>query len=1064
MGKRKHSSPDTTKDIENQDKFKIPKLDERALSALTSRIEEELGKQKRSGKKKEESATEKRILNSSSQKRKKEKHLKSLNTEKKNEVTGIIKEKTQDSDRSPIGSLEDADRNPSNKYKNFESHTNSRETLLREILALGGTQEDLDLVGSVVSDSEEELRKPSNPLVNEKSFKNELDAFIAELGIKPADSEIDAEPSLVTQHEESPPKIGSSLATTASQDTKVAAATKGLASPLPPESKGSNRLIFEARPDWHAASLPILPSHEVENPELYNDAIVNLKEYALKLLEIDSNLYASKHLSSSSSQRFLSTIMKSGTLSDKVSALTLVIQESPIHTTKSFENLLNLAKKRSRGQAVIALAALKDLLGTGAVLPENRRLKSFSDQPDLLSALSEDSIRSWRSDQRLPGSISKAHLISWIYEDWLKKAYFDMLKIMESWCNDEVEYARSRVVTYVYELLRDKPEQEANLLRLLVNKLGDPDKKIASRTSFLILQLQTSHPLMKPIIIRSIETEILLRPGQSMHAKYYSITTLNQTILSVKESEIAKNLLRIYFDSFILILKKPDLPKPNKNTSTTVNRKGDIQGGGGPLGKKAQIKEQLVQKANEEADEKMISAILTGVNRAFPFSKSDDITLEGQMDTLFRVTHSSNFNTSIQALILIEQLATSKNLSVDRFYRTLYESLLDPRLVTSSKHTLYLNLLYRSLRSDIDVIRVKAFVKRMVQVVTLHQPPFICGILFLIRELIEKFPSIKSLFTEPEEDESEEEIYFDVHDESSPATEQESRQKTRPVSKYDGRKRDPRHCNVNYSCLWELIPFTSHFHPSVSLFATRLLYGGEMPPKPDLASHSLTNFLDKFVYRNAKATTSKPKGNSIMQPLCGDDSKSIFLSHKIANSTQQPLNSEAFWRKKSEEVAVHEVFFHKYFNHIGNSKHSMAKPSKKSKQPDYESDDGEDEIWQALVKSKPDVEGPESDSEFSDLDDSYSEYSAEDIGDNKSDEENLETLHSDIDKKNAYASDEDFDVDCLSEQELITVDEEESEDLRKKSTKKKARLRDLPLFASVDEYAKVLENEKDEEF
>src|SRR5882757_4346672 len=102
------------------------------------------------------------------------------------------------------------------------------------------------------------------------------------------------------------------------------------------------------------------------------------------------------------------------------------------------------------------------------------------------------------------------------------------------------------------------------------------------------------------------------------------------------------------------------------------------------------------------------------------------------MDTLFRITHSSNFNTSIQALMLIEQLATTKHLAVDRFYRTLYESLLDPRLITSSKHALYLNLLFRALRSDLNIKRVKAFVKRMLQVVTLHQPPFICGVLYLI--------------------------------------------------------------------------------------------------------------------------------------------------------------------------------------------------------------------------------------------------------------------------------------------------------------------------------------------
>lgn len=331
-------------------------------------------------------------------------------------------------------------------------------------------------------------------------------------------------------------------------------------------------------------------------------------------------------MSSTSSHRFLATIMSSGTLADKVSALTLVVQESPVHTTKSFESLLALAKKRSRGQAVTALGALKDLLGAGTVLPADRRLRTFDTQPGLLGTLQKFST-SWKQGQGLPGKLSKAHLISWAYEDWLKESYFDMIKVLESWCSDEVEYARSRAVTYVYELLKEKPEQEANLLRLLVNKLGDPDKKIASRTSYLLLQLQVSHPLMKPIIIRSIENEVLLRPNQSSHARYYAINTLNQTILSAKEEDVAKNLLAIYFDLFVSLLKKPELIKVNDGP--VVNRKGQIQGGGAPMGKKAKAKlskEEEAKEASEETTEKMISAVLTGVNRALPFSKTDDLT------------------------------------------------------------------------------------------------------------------------------------------------------------------------------------------------------------------------------------------------------------------------------------------------------------------------------------------------------------------------------------------------------------------------------------------------------
>ncbi len=318
--------------------------------------------------------------------------------------------------------------------------------------------------------------------------------------------------------------------------------------------------------------------------------------------------------------------MASGTLSDKVSALTLVVQESPVHTAKSFESLLGLAKKRSRGQAVTALGALKDLLAAGVVLPADRRLRTFAAQPGLLGTLQKSAVTSWNPSERLPGTISKAHLISWAYEDWLKEQYFEMLKVLEGWCSDEIEYSRSRAVTYVYELLREKPEQEANLLRLLVNKLGDPEKKIASRTSYLLLQLQISHPLMKPIIIRSIETELLLRPGQSSHAKYYAINTLNQTILSGKEEEVAKKLLGIYFGLFVSLLKKPE---PVKVVGPVVNKKGQIQGGGAPMGKKAReklTKEEEAKMANEEMTEKMISAVLSGVNRAFPFSKTDDKT------------------------------------------------------------------------------------------------------------------------------------------------------------------------------------------------------------------------------------------------------------------------------------------------------------------------------------------------------------------------------------------------------------------------------------------------------
>lgn len=979
--------------------------------------------------------------------------------------------------------------------KNHNGDANDdRNALLKEILALGGTEEDLDLVAGVKSDDEDLEGIDGSP--QDKSLKKELAKFVAGLGIEGAVLEDVGESELEQDEEvegvwEEVSDLDPEAAGEYDVLDKPEAALRKPTQVLPetkatdPPSKGSNRLIFEARPDWHAATLQELPKPVLNEAGPFREIISNLKDYAMALLEEDSNLYASKHLSSSSSHRFLSTIMSSGTLSDKVSALTLVIQESPVHTTKSFESLLILAKKRSRGQAVTALGALKDLLGVGVVLPADRRLRTFATQPGLLGTLEETPISDWRQGQKLPGQITKTHLISWAYEDWLKESYFDMLKVLEGWCNDEIVYARSSAITYVYELLKEKPEQESNLLRLLVNKLGDPDKKISSRTSYLLLQLQTSHPLMKPIVIRSIESELLLRPGQSSHAKYYAINTLNQTILSSREEEVAKKLLDIYFDLFVTLLKKPDIQKILD--APVVNRKGQIQGGGAPMGKKAKAKrakEEEAKLTREETTEKMISAVLTGVNRAFPFAKNDDQSLEKHMDTLFRITHSSNFNTSIQALMLIEQLATTKHLEVDRFYRTLYESLLDPRLIHSSKHTLYLNLLFRALRSDVNIKRVKAFVKRLLQIITLHQPPFICGVIYLVRELEATFPGLKSLFNDPEENGDDEEVFHDVPEEGDPRTQPQENSpapKTKPLSElYNGRKRDPEHSNADKTCLWESIPFLAHFHPSVSMFASRLLSDEKMPPKPDLSSHTLTHFLDRFVYRNAKASAGGPKGSSIMQPLSGGDSKGILLSSRSTQAGQQPVNSEAFWKRKAEDVAVDEVFFHKYFNQIGKGKQASNKKQEKAVKnadgSEDEEDENEDEIWQALVDSRPEVEGPsdnDSDLEMMDLEDSDRSDVASDASAEDMDEDGEEDANSDSDGDvvlSGFSEDEDVGSEDEVRSELVELFEKELETAQPEtkneetSRQKRRKLKTLPTFASVDDYAEMLDNDEDEDF
>ncbi|KAH6895144.1 CBF/Mak21 family-domain-containing protein [Thelonectria olida] len=907
------------------------------------------------------------------------------------------------------------------------------DALLDEIKALGGDESDLALIKDI--DSEDEMSAKDSKAAVDKNLKNELAALSKELGFAEIEmseaSDQDEEAGEESEEDDDDDDDENGSEEEVKEEVKEAPKSQD---PTLPKVKG---LHFDPRADWYAAELPKLPAPSADGPSSFKWSVEALKDHAKELMEQDAAKYRAS-VFASSSHKFLSTIMTSGTLTDKVSALTLAVQESPVHNIRAFDALMSLASKRSRGQALGAIGALVDLLGPGTLLPSDRRLRPFHAQPGLVGTLQMSPNSSWAPGNPLPGKVTEAHLVAWVFEDWLKDTYFRIIQLLESWCSDEIEYSRTRALDFVYGLLKEKPEQESNLLRLLVHKLGDRDRKISSRASYLLLQLQNSHPGMKPIIVRTIEQEILLHPSQDHRSKYYAINTLNQTILSSKEPELAESLMRIYFDLFSVILKTGKLgitapedstePKENKDTNKRARR---------PRGGKSS--KPAVTEPETEAADKLVSAILTGVNRAAPFMVGNEAAMESHLDTLFKIAHSANFNTGIQALLLIQQVSSSKSLATDRFYRTLYESLLDPRLVTSSKQALYLNLLLRALKNDVDSRRVKAFAKRMLQISGLHQPPFVCGLLYVVSHLRETFPDLSTLIEEPEES---------VFDDDEPGSE-------RPV--YDGRKRNPEHSNANQSCLWEVIPLQEHYHPSVNVFASSLLVPNEKAQKPDMDSHSLIRFLDKFVYRNPKAADAS-KGVSIMQPLrANKDLGDIWLGSRGPGASAPSVNTSTFWNKKVENVAAEDVFFHEYFSHVEKE----GKPTqKKAATGDDEDEDGqEDEIWKALVSTQANIDPDDgSDMGFDDLNDSDMASEGSEPG--------LD-LESDLDDDDL---DDDMEVDIEGsddEEGGAVLDEDEDgfevKDVNpsKKPKSRRKQLKELPMFASVDDYAELLAGEED---
>ncbi|KAI6165099.1 ribosome biogenesis protein [Pisolithus thermaeus] len=767
----------------------------------------------------------------------------------------------------------------------------------------------------------------------------------------------------------------------------------------------ADSLQLDASPRWYD-DVPSLQPAASNAATLTPEKLSSLLDRATSLHAsvVNASQSTSTVTSSSSDYSFLQNILRTGTLSDRLSALTLLVQSSPLHNTKALEALKNLAErgkgKGGRGESLKALRCIVDWwVGGGA---PDRKLKYFRDQP-----LSHP-------------DINDRHLVIWYFEDWLKKYFFSVLQILEVLSADPLSYVRMQALSLVFTLLKEKPEQEQNLLRLLTNKLGDSDKTICSRSSYYILQLLQVHPSMKAVVIREI-TSLVLRPGTSTaatappptqnthirfnkdgsdpkpksqpkskskagpaskqpvneHARYYASITLNQIMFRPNEKDVAMQTIDVYFRLFEDILGEGRLAEEeNDDTRSEISQTHDKSR------QKRKGKEVVGEGGFTEVEDslsKLLSAILTGVNRALPFAKlgATDSSLGKHIDTLFLITHKSTFNISLQALVLIQQISStlihqskaspasssqSKSIT-DRYYRALYASLHDGRLASSSKQTMYLNLLFKSLKADGNVERIKSFVRRFMQVLVSGGAggnEFIVGGLYLLGEIFSTLPGLRNLLHGTQS--SLEEDAYDPR-KRDPQFAQPS---TSPLFELVSSQLDLLAATVGFMCRCNQLPLMHHYHPTISLHARQLFTSQPITSAADLNLNTLSHFLDRFVYKNPKKL--RPKGSSAMQPSASAaDGVGVKKTKGDAGDDVLP-NEEKFWKKREEDVRVDEVFFHRYFS----QKHRRSKVTKREGDEEGdESGEGElesdDELSQGESVSADDPDAEEEEEE-SDLD------------------------------------------------------------------------------------------------
>ncbi|XP_014218700.1 CCAAT/enhancer-binding protein zeta [Copidosoma floridanum] len=802
---------------------------------------------------------------------------------------------------------------------------------------------------------------------------------------------------------------------------------------------------------------------KTEGPKKHNKSdmdVINLKEEAKKCLDSESAAYHLKQSKTKNSDYFwMKTALSKGTIADRVAAGIVLVQDSPKHNLNHLNSLMSQVKVAKHNQCSKIITDLKDLFLCDLLHPQYKLVK-FEDQD--LNLL----------DSHELGMSKNKILALWYFEDQLKEIYDGFVNSLSKIANDTVDLNREKAVTVMNDLLMGNPEQEHNLLAFLINKVGDPSSKVASKAVFCLTKLLHEHPQMKLIVLKEVE-KLLFRTNISPRAQYFAICLLTQFLLTKEDTQVATTLIDVYFAFFKACLKKG------------------------------------------EPDSRMMAAILAGVNRAYRFADVNTIKLSDHIDSVYKVVHHGTFNVSLNALSLLFQVVGKDPKQSDRFYMAFYKKLIDPQIGTANKRAIFLNLFYRVLRNDQSILRLHAFIKRILQASISFPANMICATLYTLSQVLKSRKFTNKILTRSAATVKNDDGEIDLSKTMDEVTVQEKKTKTKTkentvvlsnvISKaveeenkedddvkpvvevknefkatfYDPFNRNPLRSGANLNFYSELGALARHFHPSVSLFASTIVaskpieYTGD--PLEDL---SLIRFLDRYVFKNPK----KLEGKKVSR-------KNDPLAHRTGYAPKGvrliPVDSPAYIAEKQDRIPVDELFLYQYMQKRGEIKVKQEEDdnesvnsedfndmldqlSKSKKLEDIDDFDVAGDISRKPKKSKvSNDEGEEGDDE---LDDEDAEISDEDM-----ENSDMEMGEFDEDDDGEFEDLDDMDLDDLdddmSDIEFNEDDDDDDNDVGSKqsskkrkqnkgsSINKKFKISDENPFVSAEEFAEMLENQ-----
>ena len=749
--------------------------------------------------------------------------------------------------------------------------------------------------------------------------------------------------------------------------------------------------------------------------QLYQKAknIYETKTSSFDLDKIDYNQKVNKE------KRWTHDILQKGTFDDKISALLLYIRENPKMTLKYLEILIKLSENKNRRKNDAVTIGLKDLFLESIL--QGKKYISFNNK-----------YKNIMNDK-----IEEDELFNSYYEDKIHHLYLRFVNLLEESINSEsIINIKKKNMEYLSEMLIKQPESEEKILQDIVNKLGDTSTEISNYTIKLLNKIQEIHMNMSNIIFKYVT--IFYTMNDKNESKLNALNYLVQMeIPNINKKIFLEESINFFFGLFNQISTENENNNNKENEKKLRIEKNKK--------KQKKIKKIILENKNKDAiNDKLLSLIVKRINILFKYIKNQknqmekiNEIIESKISILFKLSHSKSLKLSIEILKLLFGIITTQDQNfVLRYYKSLYE-LISSKSLSSSKYVKEaLKLILMSLMFDNNNNRISSFIKRLLEMCLISEPPFIICNLIIISQVIR---NKNKLWKMMEREQSGVKLF------------------------YDSTKRDPQFAQGEYSFLNELYLLEKHYHPSVQRMAKFILdnynkdiisYNGD-----PLLDFSLTNFLEKFMLKNPKIKKEKKEIKKITND---DDELKKFIQGDEDNNNKENKNITM-----DENDLEFIDKFNKIYPEITNDKNYLKKMKKKEKKMRTEEDVDEMIGDQEYTKK----ENEDSDLEnYADkvIDEEYKKFGKDidddndlienDLENNNNEEGEVDDLFTEDENEDMNENEENED---LEENEDNEIEEEEiiEENNNKKGNKKNKKKKDSG-FVDAETYYNNLKNKR----